>query len=235
MKTSDKNRILIIIPCFNEEKNIEKTVDAIRNDYDYIVVNDSSTDNSWGVIKKRGYHAINLINNLGIGGAMQTGYKYAYKNGYDIAVQFDGDGQHSASEINKLIRPLVRHEADLVIGSRFVGNTAGFKSSSIRRKGIALLSFLMRAFSGCKVYDMTSGFRAANTDLICAFSDFYPYEYPEPITNFVVAKKGFNIVEIPTVMKEREGGASSIGGIKSAYYMVNTIINIFIIELFGLR
>ena len=230
MKTSDKNRILIIIPCFNEEKNIEKTVDAIRNDYDYIVVNDSSTDNSWGVIKKRGYHAINLINNLGIGGAMQTGYKYAYKNGYDIAVQFDGDGQHNAAYLDEMAEVLVETDSDMVIGSRFI-EKEGFQSSGLRRVGIGFFTKLIKMLTKKVITDPTSGMRIVNRRLLEVFTNDYPKDYPEPESTVTALSKGYKITEIPVKMNEREEGASSISNLKGVYYMIKVSIAIIIARL----
>ena len=150
-------KVLIIIPCYNEEENIVKTITTLKkHKYDYVVINDGSTDNSLEVLKKNKFNYINLPNNLGIGGAVQTGYKYALENNYDIAIQYDGDGQHDANYIKKLIEPIEKGEANLVIGSRFVAEESEFKSTAIRRMGIKLLSFLFKKISGKEVKDMTS-------------------------------------------------------------------------------
>ena len=221
-------KVLIIIPCYNEEENIVKTITTLKkHKYDYVVINDGSTDNSLEVLKKNKFNYINLPNNLGIGGAVQTGYKYALENNYDIAIQYDGDGQHDANYIKKLIEPIEKGEANLVIGSRFVAEESEFKSTAIRRMGIKLLSFLFKKISGKEVKDMTSGFRAADRSIIEIFARDYPYEYPEPITNLSVSNK--KIKEIPVKMKERENGKSSITPFKSIYYMINVIFYFFII------
>lgn len=218
-------KILVIIPCYNEEKNIEKTVNnLIKNNLDYVIINDGSKDKSLEVIKKNNFNHVNLSNNLGIGAAVQTGYKYAHEHGYDIAIQFDGDGQHDVNYIKIITEPIKKKEADMVIGSRFVGNESGFKSTQIRRIGINLLSFLLKLISGKKIKDMTSGFRAVNKDIIAIFAKDYPQEYPEPVTNLSLAKRRFKIKEVAVKMKEREHGKSSINAIKSVYYMFNVIL-----------
>jgi len=225
-------KVLIIIPCYNEEKNIEKTVnELIKNNYDYIIINDGSTDNSYDIIKKNNFNHINLSNNLGIGAAVQTGYKYAYKNNYDIAIQYDGDGQHDVNFVSSIIQPIKEKKADMVIGSRFIGNESQFKSTWTRRIGINLLSMLLKIISGKKIKDMTSGFRAVNKDIIKLFATEYPQEYPEPVTNLSIARKKFKIKEVSVKMKKREHGKSSINAFKSAYYMINVIILFIIIAI----
>lgn len=224
-------KVLVIIPCYNEKDNIKNTVKKlVDKKYDYIIVNDGSTDESLEVIKKNKFNYINLPSNLGIGGAVQTGYKYAYQNGYDIAIQFDGDGQHDENYIEQLIEPIKKKKTDMVIGSRFIGNESTFKSTKIRRLGINTLSFLLKTITKKTIKDMTSGFRAVNKDIIELFAKNYPQEYPEPITNLIIVKKGFKVKELPVKMKEREFGKSSINALKSAYYMFNVILYFIIIS-----
>ena len=221
-------KILVIIPCYNEEKNIVNTVNDLKKvNVDYIVINDGSTDNSLKVLKENNINHINLINNVGIGGVMQTGYKYALKNNYDIAIQFDGDGQHDASYIKDLIKPIKEKRANLVVGSRFVWNESEFKSTAVRRLGINILSSLYKIITKKELKDMTSGFRAADKEVIKKFAKNYPSEYPEPVTNLAISK--MNIVEVPVKMKERLHGKSSITPFKSIYYMINVILYFFII------
>lgn len=227
-------KILVIIPCYNEQDNIVKTVESLKKEkVDYVVINDGSTDNSLKVLRENNINHINLPNNLGIGGVMQTGYKYALRHDYDVAIQFDGDGQHDASYIKTIVEPIKNKEANLVIGSRFVGNESKFKSTAMRRVGINLLSFLLKAMTGKRIKDMTSGFRAADRKVIERFSKKYPYEYPEPVTNLSMARAKCKIVEVPVKMKEREHGTSSITKFKSIYYMINVII-LFFIELISI-
>ena len=225
--------ILIIVPCYNEEKNIEQTVANIKKyGYDYIVINDGSKDHTEDILCQNQIKHISLSNNLGIGGGMQAGYKYAKQNRYDIAVQFDGDGQHNSYEIDKIIAPILQGEADLVIGSRYL-NSEGFKSTFLRRCGISFLSWMMKIMLGKRIKDMTSGFRAVKYNLIELFAYDYPYEYPEPVTNFKAQMDGYRIKEIPVVMNERKHGISSITALKSIYYMINVFFQFIILKFTG--
>jgi len=229
-----ENKILLIIPAYNEGRNILNTCNNIREynqRLDYIIINDGSTDDTAEVCKINSLNHINLIHNLGIGGAVQTGYKYAYENSYDIAIQFDGDGQHDITCLENLITPITSGEADLVIGSRFIGTESRFKSTTLRRLGIKTISVLIKLFTGFKIHDTTSGFRACNRELIAKFADDYPTEYPEPISEVVVLKEGYKIKEVPAQMNERTEGISSIKTWKSVYYMINVILSIFIAGL----
>lgn len=224
-------KTLLIIPAYNEEKNIENTIKKILDlhnpDIDYIIINDGSTDNTLEILKNNHFNYLNLPANLGIGGAVQTGYKYALYNNYDIAIQFDGDGQHNVEYISQLIQQIEAGN-DLVIGSRFLDNLTGFKSTKTRRVGIKLLSNLIKLCTGKKITDPTSGFRACNKKIIELFSMNYPYDYPEPDTIVKVIKKGFNVKEIPVIMNEREQGKSSINMLKSVYYMIKVSLSIII-------
>lgn len=226
-----RNKILIIIPAHNEEASIEKTVNSIKG-YDYVVINDGSTDQTKQILKKNHFNYVDLSFNLGIGGAVQTGYKYAYQNDYDITVQFDADGQHDANSIESLIQPIVENRADFTVGSRFVKkNSDNFKSSFLRRMGIRLISNAIFLFSKKRIYDTTSGFRAANKDVIKHFANHYPKEYPEPISDFELIKLGFKIEEVPVKMYERKAGKSSIHSWKSAYYVFNVLLSILILKV----
>lgn len=234
MKASSK-KILLIIPAYNEEANILKTYQTIqqynkenKKDYDVIVINDGSTDETKKICEKNKIPTVNLIHNLGIGGAVQTGYKYAYTKDYDIAIQFDGDGQHDVNYVEKIISPILENKADFVIGSRFVENLSKFKTSGARRMGIGVLSFFIKLSCGLKVYDTTSGFRASNKEIIANFAKSYPLEYPEPITTVELVKRKYRIKEIAVNMKEREGGRSSIHTWKNVYYMINVCLSILI-------
>ena len=224
-------KILLIIPAHNEEASIEKTISSIKN-YDYIIINDGSTDKTEQILMNNNYNYISLCFNLGIGGAVQTGYKYAYEHGYDIAIQFDADGQHDAESIQSLIKPILDHKANFTIGSRFIQkNSTNFKSSLLRRIGIRLISNVIFLFSKTRIYDTTSGFRAADKKTIAYFADNYPKEYPEPISDYELIKLGYKIQEIPVRMHERTAGKSSIHSWKSAYYVINVLLSIFIIKL----
>ena len=232
-----KKKILLIITAYNEQDNILKTYNTVINynkknkeNYDVIVINDGSTDQTGKICDDNNIPVIHLIHNLGIGGAVQTGYKYAYENNYDIAIQYDGDGQHDVSYVKKIITPLLEEKADFVIGSRFVGKTNdGFQSTFARRVGIRIVSSFIKLVTGKKVYDTTSGFRACNKNIIKQFSNSYPKEYPEPITTVELLKRGYRLSEIPVEMKERDGGTSSIHSWKTVYYMINVIFSILIV------
>ena len=234
-------RILIIIPAYNEEENILNTINNIKSykkySLDYIVINDGSTDKTKDVLENNNINYVDLPFNLGIGAAVQTGYKYAYYNNYDIAVQFDGDGQHDINYIEKLINPIINKEADMVIGSRFIDDTSDFKSTKARQLGISIISFLIKILSRKKIKDVTSGFRAVNKKIIQIFATNYPYDFPEPITNYALVKNGFAFKEVGVRMHERVGGKSSIRFFRSIYYMFNVCLSILLLDLnkFGRR
>lgn len=231
-------KTLIIIPAFNEEGSIEKVVNNLTEkfpQYDYLVVNDGSTDETKNICSSNGYQVVNLAINMGIGGAVQTGYRYARDNHYDIAVQIDGDGQHDVSFLAEMIKPIEEKRADVVIGSRFV-EKEGFQSSQIRRVGINFLSILAWILTGVRVKDITSGYRVINQKFIKIFAEDYPSDYPEPEAMVIAAVHGGKIVEYPVVMRERENGESSITLKKSVYYMIKVTLAMLIRRLsFGVR
>lgn len=229
-------KVLIILPCFNEAATIRKTILELKAAittttnivYTILVVNDCSTDNSIVEIEKTNTNFIDLPINLGIGGAMQAGYLYARKNNYDIAVQFDGDGQHDPSYITDLIQPIINKETNVVIGSRFL-KKEGFQSSFLRRLGIKYFSWLNNVLVNLKISDSTSGFRAFDSKTIACVCDYYPENYPEPEAIIFFAKKEFKILEVPVQMRARTGGKSSISGWNVAFYMFKvTVASIFL-------
>lgn len=231
-----EKKILIIIPAYNEEENIEKTVRNIlklkNNMIDYIVINDGSRDKTVDILKKNKFSYISLPINLGIGGAVQTGYKYALENNYDIAIQFDGDGQHNAEYIEEMSKHILEDEQDFVIGSRFLKNDGEFKSTILRRTGKNFLMHLIKFCTGQKITDPTSGFRACNKEIIKIFANDYPTDYPEPDTIVKLIKsKKFKITEIPVAMNSRSGGESSINGLKPVYYMIKVSLSIIIASI----
>lgn len=229
-----KVNTILIIPAYNEQDSIKKTIDSIlQAGYDYIVINDGSTDSTPDILNQNNYNHINLLSNLGIGGAVQTGYMYAYENNYDIAIQFDADGQHDINYIDKLIQPIEKDQANLVIGSCFVDKTLkNQRSSKIRRFGIYFLSNIIKLFSGKRIHDPTSGFRAADKKVIEIFAKDYPQEYPEPISNFELLRfSNLKIKEVPVKMKKREAGHSSIHSWKSIYATINVFLSILILSL----
>lgn len=233
-----EHNVLIIIPAYNEAGNIEKVVNNIRNkypQYDYIVINDGSTDKTEEVCSRNYYNFISLPLNLGIGGAVQTGYRYALKNHYDIAIQMDGDGQHDIAYLEDLIAPIANGEADVTIGSRFI-NKEGFQSTLSRRTGILFLSKLIQCTCFVKIKDVTSGFRAVNNKFIKIFAENYPSDYPEPEAIVATVMHRGKIKEIPVVMQERENGTSSINLKRSVYYMIKVSLAILVCRLsFGVR
>lgn len=223
-------RKLIIIPAYNEELNISKIIKELglyAPDYDYVVINDCSTDNTRKICEDENINHINLPVNLGIGGAMQTGYLYAYEHGYDIAVQLDGDGQHDASFLDGMLEVLQHNDADMVIGSRFI-EREGFQSSSARRAGIGILTRLIKLMTGKVITDPTSGFRMANKKLVKKFANEYPKDYPEPESVVRILKEKNKVMEVPVIMRERQGGKSSIRAWNSAYYMIKVSLAIII-------
>lgn len=229
-------KTLIIIPAFNEESCIKETVQNIINlhnkNIDYIVINDCSRDNTLKVLIDNNFNYISLPQNLGIGGAVQSGYKYALQNNYDIAIQFDGDGQHNAESIEPMINE-IRAGNNMVIGSRFINTDNGFKSTKSRRIGIKFLSKLITVCTGKRITDPTSGFRACDRNVIKVFSQNYPTDYPEPDTIVKIIKKNYSLKEIPTIMNERSSGKSSINALKSVYYMIKVSLSIIIASISG--
>lgn len=221
---------IVIIPAYNEEKSIVKTVNDIKENakgFDYVIVNDCSTDRTLEICKENNLCVLNLPINLGIGGAVQTGYLYAYKNGYDYAVQFDGDGQHDAKFLGEMRDYMESHDVDLLIGSRFI-EKEGFQSSGIRRFGIKYFSHLIKLLTGVRVTDPTSGMRMANRSVMEIYANCYPKDYPEPESAVAILNVGKKIEEYPVVMREREEGVSSISPIRSVYYMIKVTLAILV-------
>lgn len=226
---------LIIIPAYNESECIEATVrDIMENaeDFDYVIINDCSTDNTREICEKNGFNIVNLPINLGIGGAVQTGYMYAMEYGYDVAVQVDGDGQHNPKFLRVMAEYLETHDVDMVIGSRFI-EKEGFQSSALRRFGIEYFTKLIKLCTGKIITDPTSGLRMAGKKVIRLFADCYPTDYPEPESTVAALNNGCKIDEIPVVMRERQGGVSSITMKKSVYYMIKVTLAILMEKLRG--
>lgn len=218
-------RIAVVVPAFNESKAIESVVKGLISfaqtqglDMTVVVVNDCSTDNTGHQIKQLSCVDLHLPVNLGIGGAVQTGMKYAYLNGFDFAIQVDGDGQHPANEISKLLAEAKSSQSDVVIGSRFL-NKQGFQSSAVRRAGIKYFSWLNTILTRGTIHDTTSGFRLLNKKAMALVNQYYPDEYPEPESLVLYARFGLKVSETAVVMKERDGGISSIGSLDAVYYM----------------
>ena len=226
-------KIAVIVPAYNEENAITAVVNDIISvakqnqlHLDVIVINDCSTDSTGEIISKINCVALNLPINLGIGGAVQTGFKYAFENGYDFAIQVDGDGQHPADEIPKLINTAVNNGLDVVIGSRFISKE-GFQSSALRRFGINYFKKLNQLLVGVTINDSTSGYRLINRKAMEIVNEYYPDEYPEPEAIILYSLNNLKIGEVSVTMKERQGGVSSIGKSASVYYMFKVTLAIF--------
>lgn len=221
---------LIIIPAYNEAESIEATVRGIQSKmhgFDYVVINDCSTDETPDICRKNNFNMVSLPVNLGIGGAVQTGYIYARDNGYEIAVQMDGDGQHDVEFVQRMAEHLEKNKLDMVIGSRFITHE-GFQSSRLRRVGISYFTWLIKLCTGKMITDPTSGYRMAGRRVIELFAQDYPKDYPEPETAVKILRRGMNVEEIAVVMRERQGGVSSISMTKSIYYMIKVTLAILI-------
>ena len=219
---------IVIIPAYNEISNIRTTVQDILDHapgFDYVIINDCSQDGTMRFCTEQGMNIINLPVNLGIGGAVQTGYLYAWRNGYDVAVQFDGDGQHDASYLGEMADFLQAQQADMVIGSRYI-KKEGFQSSGIRQFGIRYFSALIKLLTSKRVTDPTSGMRMVNRDVMKIYSEDYPVDYPEPESVVTILRMGKKVSEIPVIMRERQGGVSSISPRKAVYYMIKVTLAI---------
>ena len=222
-------KTLIIVPCYNEQETIAALYREIceKTDCEVIVVNDCSTDGSKAILQQEGIPYLDLPLNLGIGGTVQTGYRYALRNSYDIAVQVDGDGQHDPGQVGVLTAPIKQGDADFVIGSRYIGK-AGYQSSTMRRAGIRFFKLLIYCLSGKRITDATSGFRAANRKTMKIFNKHYASDYPEPESNMLALKSKLRVKEIPVTMRERQGGESSIKALQPLYYMLKVSLGILI-------
>jgi glycosyltransferase involved in cell wall biosynthesis len=226
-------KALVIIPAYNEEKNIAGLLDKLKATcpgYDVIVVNDCSSDNTLKICRESGADVIDLPVNLGIGGAVQSGFRYAMYHNYDFAVQVDGDGQHDPNYISLLLSGL-GEKSNLCIGSRFI-NGEGFQSSPLRRLGIRYFSMLIHIFTGQRIKDPTSGFRACDRKAIELFAYDYPRDYPEPESIVNASRQGLKVSEVPVAMNRREGGKTSITSSRSIYYMVKVSLAIIIASFF---
>ena len=227
------SKVLLIIPAYNEEESLRSLIEEIKtvcSGMDYLVVNDCSSDDTESLLEELGANYISLPCNMGIGGAVQSGYRYAAQNGYDIAIQIDGDGQHDVRFVKDMVKLIEDKQADVVIGSRFI-DKEGFQSSQARRIGIRILSMLIRLMCGAKVKDVTSGFRAVNRRFIELFAENYPDDYPEPEVIVTAKLYGAVIKELPVVMRERTTGKSSINLKRSIYYMIKVSLAIIICRI----
>jgi len=238
VKRSDdsvRKKILIIIPAYNESENIKSIIEEVVLLHtsldilvDILVVNDGSTDNTSVKVDEKLAKLINLPFNLGIGGAVQTGFKFAKNNDYDIAIQLDGDGQHDPHYIEKIVHPVLNDKVDMLIGSRFLPPYLGYRSSLIRRIGIHFFAELISFLTKTKVTDPTSGFRCFNKKMIQIFARYYPQDFPEPEAIVVAKRYQARIREISVKMRKRNVGHSSIRYLKTLYYMIKVTFAIIL-------
>jgi glycosyltransferase involved in cell wall biosynthesis len=229
-------RRLAILPAFMEEGSVGAVIDEIRAfdpEFEIVVVDDGSGDRTSEIARSLGVHVVTLPFNLGIGAAMQTGFRFAQANHFDIAVQIDADGQHDPAELPALLEPLMAGEADFVVGSRFIGDSA-FRSSFTRRIGIRLFARIVSKIAHQTLTDTTSGFRAVNRRGIALFAADYPHDYPEVETTVMVVKHRLRVKEVPVRMRERAAGRSSITALRSFYYVVKVLLALFV-DLFRPR
>lgn len=227
-------KVLLIIPAYNEEASIMYTIETVRHfnrqnnlQLEYIVINDGSKDRTERILRDNEIPHITHPRNRGIGRAVQTGYRYAAAHGYDIAIQYDGDGQHDSRFIMDLIEPIVNGEADLVIGSRYIKGGKYYTNGGLRRVGGRFISLLLYLFCYRAIQDPTSGFRAASTDVVSHFAKHYRNPYPEPASLADLIWEGFRIKEVPVAMRKRYGGRSSIRNWRTLYYMYYTTVSIY--------
>jgi glycosyltransferase involved in cell wall biosynthesis len=221
---------IAIVPALNEEATVGRVIDEIRAfdpGFDVVVVDDGSTDRTAGIAADLGAYVVRLPFNLGIGGAVQTGYRFAFEHGYDIAVQVDGDGQHDPTQLPAILGPVLAGEADLAVGSRFAG-TGAYRSSFARRIGIQIFARVVSGIVRQKVTDTTSGFRAVNRKGIALFAADYPHDYPEVEATVMCVKHKLRLTEVPVNMRERGGGSSSITALRSIYYMTKVLLALFV-------
>lgn len=230
-----ENRVLLIIPAYNEAENIRGVVEELRREYpqfDYVVVTDGSTDGTDEICRRAGYHCINLPVNLGLAGCFQTGMKYADRGGYAYAVQFDGDGQHRP-EFIAAMQQKMEEGYDLVLGSRFLGQT-GSNMAGLRAIGSRLIRLAIRLTTGVTVTDPTCGLRMYNRGMIDLFANRLNFA-PEPDTISFLIKNGAKVAEVPVHVAEREGGQSYLRPFNAARYMVRMLTSILLIQNFRAR
>jgi glycosyltransferase involved in cell wall biosynthesis len=232
-------RTLVVVPAFNEEKNIPLVIEDLGKhgkEADVLVVNDGSTDGTSGAARRGGVRVADLPVNLGIGGAVQTGFRYARMEGYDIVVQFDGDGQHRADQLGIVLKPIIDGEADVAVGSRFLSGEGceGYKTSLWRHAGIRLFSVVLSVLTGLRITDATSGFRAYGKRAVELFSKHYPEDYPEVEAFIILYRNRMRVKEVPVLMKKRLWGESSITPPRAVYYMVKVMLAV-LLGTFGRR
>jgi glycosyltransferase involved in cell wall biosynthesis len=225
-------RRVAIVPALNEEHTVPRVIDELRAfdpGLDIVVIDDGSTDRTAEVAAVKGAIVLRLPYNLGIGGSVQTGFRYAYEHRYDIAVRVDGDGQHDPSQLGWILAPVLHGDVDVAVGSRFAAEGSdGYRSSRSRRIGIRILASAVSRIVGQRVTDPTSGFQALNRRGIALFAQDYPHDYPEVEATVMVHRNRLRLQEVPVAMRERGGGQSSITALRSIYYMIKVLLALFV-------
>ena len=223
-------RSIAIVPAYNEAESLGSVLEEIRAadpELEVVVVNDGSTDATASVAAAAGAAVVNLPFNVGIGGAVQTGYQYALEHGFEVAIQVDADGQHDPREIGLVLAPILDGQADLVVGTRFVEG-GGYRGTHLRRVGIRIFAAVVSLLVGQRVSDTTSGFRAVNRKALKLFAAEYPHDYPEVESIVLLSRHHLRMLEVPVQMRVRETGNSSITAMRSAYYMIKVLLALFI-------
>jgi glycosyltransferase involved in cell wall biosynthesis len=223
-------RCLAIVPAYNEEASVGSVIHELRAlepDLEVVVVDDGSSDRTAAIAASAGARVVSLPFNVGIGGAVQTGYQYALEHGFELAIQVDGDGQHDPSEIASVLEPVLDGRADLAVGTRFAKG-GGYRGTRVRRVGIRIFAAIVSLMVGQRVSDTTSGFRAVNRKALRLFAAEYPHDYPEVESIVLLSRHGLRMVEVPVQMRVRETGNSSITTLRAAYYMIKVLLALFI-------
>jgi glycosyltransferase involved in cell wall biosynthesis len=227
-------RLVAVVPAWNEAGAIGAVVDEVRAadpEIEIVVVDDASEDDTAAIAARHGATVLRLPFNVGIGGAVQTGFRYALAEGYERAVRLDGDGQHDASQIPRILAPIEAGEADVVIGSRFVDPSSGYRAPFARRMGIRIFARLVSLLGGQRVTDTTSGFIALDRVGIALFADEYPHDYPEVESILVALRSGLRLAQVQVAMRERTTGTSSITFVRSLYYIVKVTLALLVASM----
>jgi len=224
-------RRIAIVPALNEEGAIGGVIDELRAfdpGFEIVVVDDGSVDRTADVAREHGAHVLRLPFNLGIGGSVQTGFRYAYEKGFELAVRVDGDGQHDPAQLGAVVDPVLRGQVDIAVGSRYLERGGGYRSSVPRRIGIRILASTVSGLTGQKITDPTSGFQALNRRAITLFAADYPHDYPEVEALVMLIRHRLRLTEVPVAMRPRAAGRSSIRTLSSVYYMVKVMLALFV-------
>ncbi len=227
----NESKRIAIVPALNEEGAIGGVIDELRAfdpSFDIVVIDDGSVDRTADVARARGAHVLRLPFNLGIGGSVQTGFRYAYENGYELAVRVDGDGQHDPSQLGAVLAPVLRGDVDIAVGSRWLAEGDGYRSSATRRAGIRILATTVSMLTHQRITDPTSGFQALNRKAIALFAADYPHDYPEVEALVLLSRHKLRLEEVPCAMRPRAAGRSSIRALSSVYYMVKVMLALFV-------